>query len=126
MGDGVGVGEGVGEGEGVGVGAGVGVTPGASVGVGADTLGRTASWAVALEVTSTVWLPRIGVRNGVSRGTEPVTRTVTELPSASTHGEGLQTIVMFEAVIVVDAPADSVRTAHTTRFVSAWQGAPAW
>ena len=113
-------------GVGVGVGAGVGVSPGAGVGVGADTLGRTASWAVALDVTLTVWLPRIGVRNGVRRGTEPVTRTVTECPRASLHGDGVQISVMFDEVIVVEAPTDSVSTAHTTRLVSALHGAPAW
>src|SRR6185295_2051847 len=98
----------------------------AGVGVGADTLGRTASCAVALDVTLTVWLPRIGVRNGVSSGTEPVTRTVTEWPRASLQGDGLETSEMFDEVIVVDAPTDSVRTAHTTRLVSALHGAPAW
>ena len=54
----------------------------------------------------------------------PVTRTVTECPRASLHGEGVQTSVMFAEVIVVEAPTDSVRTAHTTRLVSALHGAP--
>ena len=88
--------------------------------------GRTAIWAVALDVMLTCWLPRIGVRNGVSSGTTPVTRTVTWLPSASLHGDGVQTSVTFAGVTFADAPVDSVSTAHMTRLTFASHAAPAW
>ena len=69
------------------------------------------------------WPPMKAERSGVISPKWPTTVTLTVLPSASAHGDGVQLSDTSVGVMPMIAPLDSVRTAHMTRFVDASQGA---
>ena len=53
-----------------------------------------------------------------------VTATLTELPSVSEHGDGVQVTVMSLGETVTNDVPSSVRTAQVIRLVDVSQGAP--